>query len=350
MAETRRVREQWRELTRHGKAYEQEQSAGRDRYLSELRAELTSVAPATGWHGWWARWVVIPGTLFARRTVVDDVGTHAGALTYASVLSIPPLLVFAASVAGLFLEGSPSAQKAVIDSISSLVPVDIQGSATDVLQSQMSAAISGKVSFGLVGLLGLLWSASGLSARLRHALGLIFGTARAGLWTGRVVGALLGLFVVVSLLGVAILSGLQTWAHGPWSDGFLGALGFQIAILAGQFVFILVVYRVFTPGRGPRFRDHLLGAAVFIVGFEALVLLGDLYFGAVVSKSSALFGALGGLFGVIAFLYATAWLLLMGGEVSAFRWEPRRRGRSGDGAGDGPPQVNLTNARDHGGE
>jgi uncharacterized BrkB/YihY/UPF0761 family membrane protein len=63
---------------------------------------------------------------------------------------------------------------------------------------------------------------------------------------------------------------------------------------------------------------------VFIVGFEALVLIGDVYFGAVVSKSSALFGALGGLFGAIAFLYATAWLLLMGGEVSAFRWEPRR--------------------------
>jgi uncharacterized BrkB/YihY/UPF0761 family membrane protein len=188
----------------------------------------------------------------------------------------------------------------------------------------MSAAISGRVSFGLVGLLGLLWSASGLSARLRHALGLIFGTARAGLWSGRLVGSLMGLFVVVSLLGVAILSSLQTWADGPWSNGFLAGLAFQAAIFVGQFTFILVTYRVFTPGKGPRFRDHLLGAAVFIVGFEALLLIGDVYFGAVVSKSSALYGALGSLFGAIAFVYATAWLLLMGGEVSAFRWEPHR--------------------------
>src|SRR5262249_15908666 len=99
-----------------------------------------------------------------------------------------------------------------------------------------------------------------------------------------------------------------------------------------------------------RFRDHILGAVVFIVGFEALVLLGDLYFGAVVSKSSALFGALGGLFGVVAFLYASAWLLLMGGEVSAFRWESRRGSRSGEGTGDGSAQVNLTNAEEHVGE
>jgi len=334
------LREQWGDVTRHGKAYEHDQAADRERYLADLRAELTSAAPEAGWHSWWARWVVIPGALFARRVVIDDVGTHAGALTYASILSIPPLLVFAASVLGLFLAGSPSAQKSVIDAIASLVPADLQGSTTDVLQSQMSAAISGKVSFGLVGLIGLLWSASGLSARLRHALGLIFGTARAGLWTGRVVGALIGLFVVVSLLGVAILSGLQTWVDGPWSNGFLSGLAFQAAILVGQFAFILLTYRVFTPGDGPRLRDHVLGTVVFILGFESLIVIGDVYFGAVVSKSSALFGALGGLFGAVAFLYATAWLLLMGGEVSAFRWESRRPGEEG-------AQENLTQEGEH---
>jgi uncharacterized BrkB/YihY/UPF0761 family membrane protein len=65
---------------------------------------------------------------------------------------------------------------------------------------------------------------------------------------------------------------------------------------------------------------------VFLVGFEVLIVIGDVYFGAVVSKSSALYGALGSLFGAVAFLYSTAWLLLMGGEVSAFRWEARRAG------------------------
>src|SRR5262249_32617964 len=180
MGEPRSLREQWNELTRHKAAFEQQQAAERDRYLAELRAELTSAAPQTGWYAWWARSVLIPGGLFARRTVVDGDRTHAGALTYAPTLPIPPLLVFAASVVGLFLAGSPSAQKAVIDSISSIVPADLQGSATEVLQSQMSAAISGRVSFGLVGLIGLLWSASGLSARLLRALWRSCSPARAG--------------------------------------------------------------------------------------------------------------------------------------------------------------------------
>jgi uncharacterized BrkB/YihY/UPF0761 family membrane protein len=134
----------------------------------------------------------------------------------------------------------------------------------------------------------------------------------------------IGLFVVVSLVGVAVLSGIQTWVDGFWSDGFLANVAARLVILAGQFVFVLLSYRVLTPGRGPGMRDHLLGTAVFIVGFEGLLVLGDIYFGYAVSKSSALYGALGSLFGAIAFLYAAAWLLMLGAEVSAFRWEGRR--------------------------
>jgi uncharacterized BrkB/YihY/UPF0761 family membrane protein len=104
----------------------------------------------------------------------------------------------------------------------------------------------------------------------------------------------------------------------------LAQVGGQLLILVGQFAFVLITYRVLTPGSGPRMRDHLLGTAVFIVGFAGLVALGGIYFSYVVSKSSALYGALGSLFGAIAFLYSTAWLLLLGAEVSAFRWEVRR--------------------------
>src|SRR5262249_57108034 len=97
------------------------------------------------------------------------------------------------------------AQQAVIDGLASLVPHPIQSAATSVLEEQLSAAITGKVSLGIVGLLGLLWSASGFAARIRHALGQIFGTARTGLLSGRFVGSIVGLLVVVSLLGFALL-------------------------------------------------------------------------------------------------------------------------------------------------
>jgi membrane protein len=321
-------RARWKEqvagFRRQREGFEQAQAAGRDRYLAELRTTLVSATPEGRAHSRLVRRVVIPGSLLARRIAIDDLGTHSGALTYGAILSIPPLLVFSMSILGYLLAGSPSAQKAVIDAVTSLVPSDLSGSASDVMQSQMSAAISGKLSFGIVGLIGLLWSASGLAARFRHALGLIFGTARSGLWTGRIVGSFMGLLVVVSLVGVAVLSGVQAWVGVPWANGFLARLGGQLVILLGQFVFVLLMYRILTPGAGPRMRGHLLGTAVFVVGFAGLVALGGIYFSSVVSKSSALYGALGSLFGAIAFLYSTAWLLLLGAEVSAFRWEARR--------------------------
>jgi membrane protein len=273
----------------------------------------------------WLRRVVATAGLVSRRIWIDDVGTHAGALTYAALLSIPPLLVFAMSVLGFLLAGSVSAQQAVIDELASLVPGQLQGAATQVLQEQLSAAISGKLSLGVVGIIGLLWSASGLATRLRHALGQIFGTERTGLFTGRVAGAVVGLMVVASLFGFALLAGVQTWASSAWPSGTAADLGIEAAAIAGTFAFFLVFYRVLTPGRGPRLRDHIPGAVIFVIGWRVLIAVGGFFFARVVATSSALYGTLGALFGVFAFLYAAAWLLMMGAEASSLVWEARGR-------------------------
>jgi len=298
----------------------------REEDLSENRRALDRFA-AGGPGPVWLRQVVARAGLISRRYSLDDVGTHAGSLTYATLLSIPPLLVFSTAILGFFLEGSPSAQKAVIDGLASLVPHPLQNAATTVLEQQLSAAISGKVSFGIVGLLGLLWSASGFAARIRHALGQIFGTARTGLLTGRLAGSIVGLLVVVSLLGLAVLSGVETWLAGARPEGIATRTGLEVAVIVGSFAFFLVFYRVLTPGRGPGLLGHIPGAVVFIAGWQILILVGGYYFSRVIVKSSALYGTLGVLFGVFAFLYATAWLFLLGAECSALLWEARTANR-----------------------
>ena len=298
----------------------------RDEDLSENREALDRFA--TGGPGPpWMRRLVARAGIISRRYSLDDVGTHAGSLTYATLLSIPPLLVFATSILGFFLAGSPSAQKAVIDGLASLVPHPLRSAATTVLEQQLSAAIAGKVSLGVVGLLGLLWSASGFAARIRHALGQIFGTARTGLLTGRVVGSIVGLLVVVSLFGFALLAGIQTWLAGARPQGLATRTSLEVALIIGSFAFFLVFYRVLTPGAGPGLFGHVPGAVVFIAGWQILILVGGYYFSRVIAKSSALYGTLGGLFGVFAFLYATAWLFLLGAECSALLWEARTANR-----------------------
>jgi membrane protein len=298
--------------------------AVREDELSENREALDRFKAGGPGPRWFRRAVATAG-MISRRYSIDDVGTHAGALTYAALLSLPPLLVFSMSILGFFLAGSPSAQQAVIEGLTSIVPAQFQSAATQVLHDQLSAAISGKLSFGIVGLVGLLWSASGFAARIRHAFGQIFGTARTGLLTGRVVGAVIGLLVVVSLFGFALLSGIQAWASRAHAGSMPLQIGSQIVVVVGTFVFFLAFYVLLTPGHGPRLRDHLLGTLVFVVGWEILVAVGGYFFARVVTKSSVLYGTLGTLFGVFAFLYAAAWLLLLGAECSALRWDARRR-------------------------
>ena len=264
-------------------------------------------------------WTRYPVLLF-RRLDVDDVSTHAGSITYAALLSIPPLALFAASVAGFVLADRLEAQQTIIDGMTSLLPDSLAGPARDVVTRQLTEAISGRLAIGLLGAIALLWAASGLAARIRHAFGVIFGTARAGILTGRPIGMVIGLVGVVAIFAPLVVSAVLAWAGDVTSrDLVLRALGALGLVLAEALMFF-ILYVLLTPGRGPGLRHHLLGVAVFVVGFEGLKLLGGFYFSAVVAKSTALYGALGTLFGAIAFLYVAVWLLLLGAEVTALRW------------------------------
>ena len=76
------------------------------------------------------------------------------------------------------------------------------------------------------------------------------------------------------------------------------------------------VYRLLTPSPGPRLREHLPGALVFTVGFLVLERFGAAYVTGVVTRSTALYGTIGAIFGLLAFLYAVMWLFLLSAEIS----------------------------------
>ena len=48
-----------------------------------------------------------------------------------------------------------------------------------------------------------------------------------------------------------------------------------------------------------------------------LTAVGGLVFTRLIQKSTVLYGTIGGIFGLLAFLYATMWSLLIGAELSA---------------------------------
>jgi YihY family inner membrane protein len=259
-----------------------------------------------------ARRVVRPGVALANRVQSDQLGVEAGSLTYGALLSLPPLLLLAVSVVGIvFQQQAKSAQQHLIDLVGDLLP-----GFDEVVSTQLELTTASQVGIGVVGLLGIVYAASGFVARVRHALGSIFRTRQTGLVVGRLSGALVGVPVVVLLVAFAIGA---AWVTGLSLEGAIG-VAVEIAAFAGLAAFGVViwalVYRLLTPAPGPTVREHLLGAAAFSSGFLVLERFGGAYVASVVSRSTALYGTIGAIFGLLAFIYAAMWLFLLSAQIT----------------------------------
>jgi len=293
----------------------------RAEYLDELRSEVRERVPSkAGFAGWVQRHLVVPGAVVSGRVGLDDLGTHSGALTYASLIAFPPLMLFVLSVASFVLHGNQAKLHQLVTAIADLFPSDFQSPVNEFLTKQLHTAANARVTIGIIGLVGLIWTASSLASRLRHALGFIFGTERTGLLAGRFAGMVIGVLIVAAIVSIMILSSIKNWLHGVLGGSVTSTITSEIAVAVGSFVFFLVLYRVLTPGKGPSLAGHIPGTVLFVLALVGLEELGGLYFSSVVAKSTALYGAIGVVFGIVAFVYSTAWLLLLGAEISAELW------------------------------
>jgi len=256
--------------------------------------------------------------VLADRVQRDELGVEAGSLTYGAFLSLPPLLLLLISVVGIvFQQRAAAAQQELIDAVGDLLP-----GFDEVVSTQLELSTASQVGTGLVGLLGIIYAASGFVARVRHALGVIFRSRLVGLVVGRASGALIGIPVMLLLLAFAIAA---AWVVGLRLEGAIGVVVELVSFAAlaafGALIWALV-YRLLTPSPGPSLREHLWGAAVFSVGFLVLERFGATYVASIVSRSTALYGTIGVIFGLLAFIYAAMWLFLLAAVITQLRRPP----------------------------
>jgi YihY family inner membrane protein len=263
------------------------------------------------------RVVIDPVRGIAARYEGDELPTHAAALTYAAFLSLPPLLLLAASVIG-FAISDPAKQDQVVNSLVDLIP-GLEAVAASIVHS----LAEGRVALGLIAIPGVVWAASGFVARLRHALGVVFGTRSTGLISGRLQGLVVSIPLFAGVLIVLALPGSVSGLVGSGVVSVLFEVMTYLAMLVGGVAFFLVVFRFLSPECPLSWRDHLPGAMTATVGWLLLQRVGELYVDRVVARGSALYGALGAVFGLLAFLYAAAYLLLLSAELSQVLWERR---------------------------
>jgi YihY family inner membrane protein len=263
-------------------------------------------------------------------------GKHDGpfvsaALAYYALLSLFPLLVFLITAASSFVSVQ-EAKRLVLEVVARYLPGSIE-----VASRTVEEILAARGTIGVVALLGLLWSASGVFGAIFRAVNRAWGDARpTPAWESRLMALamtlVLGLLFLLNLAMSTLLSILQSWRLPVlgWQVfldpgvsrlfGWLSAL-VMIAISAALFS---VIYRTL-PRAKISWREVWPGGIAAGVAWQIAKLLFTWYLG--YARYNLLYGSIGAIVGVLLWSYLTALILLLGAEFTAQYSYWRRAGR-----------------------
>jgi membrane protein len=232
----------------------------------------------------------------------------AAAFTLQAFLSIFPLILVAISVVGFVAAGSHT------DVAGRLVDqLGLKGESAKMLTDAVHAAVSSRKTASLVGFVGLLWSGLGLVGALQFAFN--------GVWQVNDRGVRDKVFGLFWLGGAALLfvGGAVATTALRWLPGVLAPLGILVtfAVSLGLWLWTLRVL----PNTKLAWRALLPGAVLGAVGLEVLKAVGAYYVPRAVASSSQLYGSLGIVFAVLAWLLLFGRLLVYAAVLNVVRYE-----------------------------
>jgi membrane protein len=235
------------------------------------------------------RWIDL--AVGVQRRFGEERGANlAAAISMRGFLALFPVLVLAIAVVG-FIGGDP---RTVADEI--VDALGLSGTAADTITQAVETAQDTKVASSIIGVIGLLWTGTGLAASLTAAWNQTWRIPGGGV-RGRVFG-FVWLGGGLALFGVAVF--------------LLAMVGLdavpQLALVGGLLIDTLLLLWTawILPTRTIPWRAMLPAALVGAVCVEALKLVGAFVIPAIVSRSSALYGTIGAVFALL------VWFLLLG--------------------------------------
>lgn len=262
-------------------------------------------------------WTVVKGTF--NEWIDDDVPTHAASLAYYTIFSIAPTLIIAVAVAGSIF-GEEAARGEIQHQIQGLVGE----SGAKVIEDMMASAAkpgAGLVA-SLLGLVILIFGATGVFAALQTALNHIWGVAPKKtngvisflrtrfLSFGMVLGV--GFLLLTSLVVSAGISALGNWIGTGSFEKVWQTLNFVVSFGVVTVLFAMI-YKVL-PDIKIAWRDVWLGAGVTAVLFNIGKFLIGLYIGK--SSVASSYGAAGSFAVLLLWVYYSAMVLFAGAEFT----------------------------------
>jgi len=232
----------------------------------------------------------------------------AAAFTFQAFLSLFPLVLVGIAVVGYVAAGSH------VDFAGRLInQLGLSGQTAQMLRDTIAAAQRSRQAASVLGLLGLLYSGLGLVGALQYSYNAVWQVNERGL-KDKAIG-------IAWLVGAAVLfvGGAALTTVLRWLPGFLAPVG-----LIASFVVSLGLWlwtsRIL-PNRKVPWRDLLPGAVLGAVGLEILKVVGAYYVPKAVASSSALYGSLGVIFALLAWLLIFGRLVVYSAVLNVVRYE-----------------------------
>lgn len=241
-------------------------------------------------------------------------GFVASAITVTVFLSIFPLLLVAISVVGFVAAGDTSVPQRIVDNLG------LTGTAAQVVTDAVEKASQSRRAASIVGLVGLAWSGSAVAVALQHGV-------RAP-WQDRPEGLRDRLWGIAWLAAAGIGFAAALFLGGVLNlvpDSVPGPLVTTASVAVSLLIEVGLFWWMFW-GLGSRdlaWHDVLPGAVVAGVGFEVLKLVGTVAVPQLVSRSSALYGSIGVVFALLAWLALFARLIVYCSAINAVAYEAR---------------------------
>jgi membrane protein len=246
----------------------------------------------------------------------------AAAISYHVLFSLFPLAIIVIAAIGLVLQDDER-RETFTDWVLDRVPL------ADEAGVDLAAAIDGLAGplsvAGLIAIVGLLWSASGMMAAIRRGLDAAFSDSRRPAVQGKLVDFLLVLatgLVLLAAVALAIvarlLERLEAIVAGP---DVVSEMLRVVQPLVLVFAAVLCLYR-YLPVEKPRFRDVWLGALLAALATVAIN-VGFSFYLSHFADYNVVYGSIGAALAFLVVVYLTASAFLIGAEFSA-AW-PRTR-------------------------
>jgi YihY family inner membrane protein len=268
----------------------------------EERSTIERIADRLGW---------LRTPLAVHRRVGDvGGGPLASSITLAGFLSLFPLLLVGVAVVGFLSANDTDFAARAVDQLG------LTGRASDLVLDAIGNAESSRRAASVVGFAGLVWAGLGVVGTLAQAFDAIWQVKGRPGWRARLVS-------LAWLAGAGTLY-LGSLALGPAAAALPGPAAVPTVLLglAVHVVLFVWMFRVLTNVAVP-WTDHVPGAVAGGLGLGALQLAGGVYLPRAAGSSSALYGSLGVVFALLAWLAVAARLVVYAAALNVVRHEQR---------------------------